>query len=1418
MTRDENIEFDISAAKQKLKRLENDLKIRIDKALALVEDPANRTEDSAEKAAKSGRERAIDERIAKAQEPLDKAVENLKNATPGSNKRAWIHEVTLLLDKVNAVRKKFKREPLPFPVKDKSLKEKLKIWNDAIKSLSKEEINTLNEYLNYSGKKKEFTKEDFVDFMLHPSSKKLANTMSMNKPDGSVEFTRLGIASGAEAAAKFLFPALKIVQKLRQENKKSSPSKNIDDLLADEINDDTVRGSFVPQGDTDVKSTRELDDITRNNVRGLFDQMSSLSSKYYSTKEEQNEHTQVLSSILNMLSDGFDETNNIQLTYQQIAGITQGTYEVASERMTISVSQGGPLTRNGQSPAEVYVHEMLHAMTSLAADEYPLVTSRIDKLYNEVSASLTKTYGKGKEWKVFLPAGTRPVKLASKKETDMAKAQYKYVFQGKEEDRIHEFLAYAATNRNLAAYMKKTTRPGQTTLLGKVLETIQAVVDAIREMVGNKVYKATGSSSFAEAIAITEKLVAVQNKHKSKHKQLESKLYQGLDALDEITRDFANTVGLNILKATVNMDPNTASKNPMPNLATGVINAPFLALSDDAASLAMRQAIDATLNKTLRGIAHEVGGGALSPQLKEQLLQSKINISKQRQEAETFYTKWFKNIWKSIPPKDMDEHGMSFETREALTDVLLRTDLSSLKLANLGFMGPGSTQRIMDLVGFDKNNIQARGKLKRDIKRKLRLSGNSPAIQYAEELGKWIATGKRGKLGNPYTNAYSIAFDHIKDPSEEQTNFLDAYATIVSLGELDERSVSLVKGLSNNEFSADATNNGIIDMLDTHVVYKTKSRKDLFDGDPIQMVKGYIVERMDNLTSIKLGPASDKDNEAGLGYKDNYPLGKVDKDQTFDTLYINRNIPEVADISGIMSTTNQRNMGTTLTEILMRNPAYQYPNTKKPNFKKITTKIEEIKKRQAALAKQLKHDPNFSKFTPIRDQNNRITDYRVMMDHQSTKEILKPDLEIQNVFAHMQSRLVDRTNSIENDIQTINLLVHEQAELLKNHGDQFVNLLDESSAYIDRYRKMPRVIREYISKFAINGKFMVREDIIDKVFGYTQLDVTQLKILQGESYKTQKAKQIAGLTHHLIRETVGYGKNRVVLAIPQVVIGNLFSNIAQLSMRKIPIQYIFYKIIEGIQQYRKYSKDRKELAKLEHLIETKRLNPKTSAEALQVERLKVRIKKNKLHKMSKAGLNSLIVEDLNEAQIDGYFNRMKRVLFKGKYKHIGDRIPRTVQSIAATLFFAKGSVPYEMSRQLVQMTDFLGRYVMIEHAVNIKGRDFKDAMHEALDAFVLFDEALLGPLEAVDAVGVTSFLSYFLRNQRAVNQLVKTSPSSVALSAIVQHITGVPTLGNVNSAWLSGDFSPNLMQLDDLFDEANNITGFEVVSDFTKML
>ena len=84
----------------------------------------------------------------------------------------------------------------------------------------------------------------------------------------------------------------------------------------------------------------------------------------------------------------------------------------------------------------------------------------------------------------------------------------------------------------------------------------------------------------------------------------------------------------------------------------------------------------------------------------------------------------------------------------------------------------------------------------------------------------------------------------------------------------------------------------------------------------------------------------------------------------------------------------------------------------------------------------------------------------------------------------------------------------------------------------------------------------------------------------------------------------------------------------------------------------------------------------------------------------------------------------------------------------------------------------------------------------------------------IDVVGGTSFLSYNLRNQRSVSQVVKSSPTSVGVSAVIQDVTGIPTLGNLNAGWITGDIEPNLFQFDDLIDEATKATGFEITSYF----
>ena len=1174
----------------------------------------------------------------------------------------------------------------------------------------------------------------------------------------------------------------------------------------------SLNSIIAPKGN--ISESNDLNDITGNTIKDLFNDFTSLSGDYYNNAQEEASHTDTLSRVLNILSEGFNSTAGIQLTYEQIQGITQGAYSEAGERVTISVSQKSPPTRNGQSPQEVYTHELLHAMTFMAIDQKPLVRQRIEKLYTQVQNTLEKKYGKGQGWKVFLPANTGPTNLATYAEIVVARNQYEHAFHAEEANRLHEFLAYANTNASLSNFMKTNSVAQRTGLFGKMLDVIKLVVDTLREAFGNKVYNATDSTQFSEAIAMTEQLVAIQNKHKSKHAQIQSKTYRALDASDQIIRNFANKAFRQLQKEVGKSGPDFKSASLPLKIATGLVWLPFITLSEENVAKEIRDKMMDNMHYSLRGLAKEFGEGVLSEDMIEQLLQSKVHISKERQLAETFQLDWFNgnkangitSIWKSLDPKK--RHAMSVETREALTNVMLRTDISQLVTAGLDLESPAGMKKIIDLIGKSKSAEAARESLQKDIRRKLKIGTSSSAIQYAAELGHFMMTGNTEILPDAYTNAYSIALDHLANPTEERVALLDAYATISALNDIEIRDASLIKDLANSEFAANSNNNGIINIMQAHINFKAKSRRDLFEGDPTQMMKGYIVERMDNLTDIQIGTPEQKEEMNDRGYTYSVPLSKISADQTHTVMYVNRNTAEVKDVSGIMSTTNQRNQGTTLTEILGLSKAYQIGDTKKPNLPKIKLKIKEFKRHQNKLAKELRFDPRF-KFRPVRDTNNVITDYRIMMNHKDVKEIIKPDLEFQNVFAHMHSNLVDRKNTIKNDKETIHLLVHEHENLYKAHPNQFINLLDPASGYYERYVKMPRPVREYIQEFAVDGKFMVRLYIVDKVFGYKQLDITQLKYFDNNKHPFQK--RVAGLAHYAIKETVGYGKNRVVLAVPKVILGNMLSNITQLMMRKIPVSYIFNKTIEGISEYRRYSKDVVERNKLQYEIDTKNL-PSNSAEAQKVERLKIKIEGNRIHQMNEAGVDSLIIEDLNEAQLDGYWNRLSRLLFKGNLKQVGDKIPRSLQTVAHTLFWTKESLPYKYSKQVVQMTDFMGRYVMMEHGQNVLGQSFKQSLHESLEAFVLFDESLIAPLEMLDAIGATAFLSYWLRNQRAVKKLVKTNPSSVAISAVVQEMTGIPTLGNVNSAWLGGDFMPNLAQTDDMFDEANNITLFEALA------
>ena len=1139
--------------------------------------------------------------------------------------------------------------------------------------------------------------------------------------------------------------------------------------------------------------------ISRGTIKILLKKLKAHSANYYNSATEQTVHSAFLEDLIDVIEDGLGDVSRINLLFEKIDGVTQGEFLAESKVIRVSMSRQGPQSANSQSPQEAYAHELLHFMTFFALKDEPRLREKLQQIYNKVRKSITE--------EAFLPKGREPT------ESDYALAHKEYTFIFQNEDNadhtLDEFLAYGLTNQALINFLIDFPISKREGWLGQLLDLFEKIVVAFGNALGVKALQSTKSTAYAEMFAIAERLIAIQNKHESILIKKERKLYKNLDTGDRIFRNLVKK----ILDFTLRSETLKASK--LGRVVRAGVVPVYMFLSNNAVSMRAKSAAMEMLNQTARAVLNEVSeAGTLNKDYIDQLLKIRGLIAKAQWQIERYTYDWFNgskeidqpSIWKSL---DVTKpHAMSVNTREALTSVFYRTDLSSLLVLGLSHFDIGN------LV----NNDTAIQTQKTRILKQLGLSVSDDVIKYTNNLGYWMSTGLN-KLHGAHTNVRSIAQTYnITD--EKHIDLLSAYATLSALvsvqitekSGVNQEGLDAVKKLINDEFKADSKENAIIDILDTHLDYVDKATKNLFDKNINQMVKGYIVERVDDLTQLETGLLKDKKAWWLKGFRHHEQLvGVQGIDNHHDTLYIAYNSPEQKDQSGLIPSTNQKHMGTTLTEILSKNPKYQTDG--QPDYGKINSEIKKIKKREeAAPVIESKKDVQLM---PLRDDDQNTVDYRVMLSHAATKKILKPDLEIQNVFGHMRSSYIDRKYSLVEGKHTIDLVIDERNNMLdEDNRHLFIDLISPESGYIDRYRKLPKALREYILEYLDeNGEFLVREDVVNKVFGYKPIHFSNVSFLQGPGPYTQAAKHAVNNFHTIAKEFAGYGKDRIVIAMPAVVIGNLLSNIFRLSMAKIPQSYIYPKIDEGVREFFRYRELQRQRFNLQTLVDSRKLGS-NSPQAKELKIVISKIKRNAIHELSEAGVNSIIVEDLNEAQIDGYINRIRRLFKSDRAAHYLTKVPPTILEVASWIYWTKGVKGYKYMRTIVQLTDFIARYVMVSYDKDVKKMPFSAAKHKALDSFVLFDEALAPLLEMVDVVGGTSFIAYFLRNQRDNTQLIKSSPTSVGVSAVIQNVTGIPTLGNLNAGWVSGDIEPNLFQFDDLIDEATKATGFEIVSYF----
>ena len=182
---------------------------------------------------------------------------------------------------------------------------------------------------------------------------------------------------------------------------------------------------------------------------------------------------------------------------------------------------------------------------------------------------------------------------------------------------------------------------------------------------------------------------------------------------------------------------------------------------------------------------------------------------------------------------------------------------------------------------------------------------------------------------------------------------------------------------------------------------------------------------------------------------------------------------------------------------------------------------------------------------------------------------------------------------------------------------------------------------------------------------------------------------------------------------------------------------------------------------------------------------------------------------MNTAATDGYLRRLQKQLKDTGVGKFVNKMPTSVQEASKTLIVAKSSAVYRGLQHVVQLSDFLARYVMIEHATSVKKQPQNIAIMEAIEAFVLFDENLTPALYALDSTGITIFSAYAMRNMRGVKSLVKEHPQTAALAIAGESILGIDGM----AANILTNPIPSLFNHANIADKAFEFTGYEIVSD-----
>lgn len=759
--------------------------------------------------------------------------------------------------------------------------------------------------------------------------------------------------------------------------------------------------------------------------------------------------------------------------------------------------------------------------------------------------------------------------------------------------------------------------------------------------------------------------------------------------------------------------------------------------------------------------------------------------------------------------KDGFLRKMSEQESSSLTDVFVRTDAQAL----LGLYDLSQIEQMLtDTALLEKEILNTVNALKgvagkRDI---------DYHLTSAKALAYYMATNKT-TVPNLMLNAHNIAFKaNTKSKlSRSRAVYGDSVATalepLISLYALKYTPMpvrQIGSQILRDEINREDKGNGVELLLLLHREMQVSAKKDLFDGNPVSMIKGYIKDINDPYIDVIAEDAAKHDQMLDSGYE---LVGKLDKAANDFTLE-NRNLYRIKDralaetVSGALSTTAKKSRGHALNSGSQVNivDGEVNPFAKIMN-KKSTDKID------AGIAAMFKNgeafDPTKVKATytsPIIDHKGNATNYRYMMSLDTKRDLLNPTNQVDKIMGTIAASTLNKVQTPITNKRGIDAIYEEYQQKFAKEPNAFIAFGPESPdpEIRDRYNTLPDEAKAYIRQKFGTDTIRIHNQSYNMMFGYRKFTLASLFDTIPEE-RDLMTKLFVGLAEHLIPtvrngkvvplgkqaalrmsqggamwdEAVQTIKDALVIKTGFTLMGNESSNATVLMLAGVPINYIAKKKVEAYgftMDYLKHEKERfhlnQQLAIGTSTVLDMDKKPITADAARQrVVQLDTEIENSPVKDLMDDGMFSTLVEDINQEK-DPYSYRNKLARWSDEKTA---KLPPWVKSGAKQLFLAHDTTLYQVLNSATIFSDFTSRYVMYEYLTKEAKKPMSQeaALREARKSFVSYNVPTHKGIQYANDKGLLWFTKYYVRIQTVIAQLVKRNPArAVGVLALGDYI------------------------------------------------